>query len=243
MRGNGNNFLDNYYMNKIPGIKHIFFDLDHTLWDFDKNSAIAFFRMFKENDIAVSVEDFLNVYIPINFEYWKYYREARITKEKLRFGRLYKTFSGLGYAIDERMINKLSDDYIRYLPENNHLFEGAHELLKNLNQRYTLHIITNGFEEVQSKKLCNSGIDVFFSTVTTSEAAGVKKPHPKIFNHALGLAGSTILNSVMVGDTYEADIVGAQQVGMQTICFNYHKAELTANERAVSHLLDILDYL
>ncbi len=242
-RGNGNNFLDSYYMNKIPGIKHIFFDLDHTLWDFDKNSELAFDRILKKNRIDVGVDEFLEAYMPINFEYWKFYREAKITKEKLRYARLQKTFAQLGYAIDDRLINRLAEDYILHLPDNNHLFEGTVELLEVLNQNYDLHIITNGFEEVQALKLKNSGIAAFFKTITTSEAAGAKKPDRKIFEHALGLARATVTGSVMIGDTYEADILGARALGMQTICFNYHKASFDAQECTVDKLLDILDYL
>lgn len=243
MKGNGNNFLDSYCMSRIPAIKHVFFDLDHTLWDFDRNSRFAFEHIFRENRINVGLDVFLEVYVPINFQYWKYYRESRITKEKLRYGRLQQSFAKLGYAIDDHLINRLSEDYIKHLTGHNHLFEGTLELLEDLHKKYDLHIITNGFQEVQALKLNKSGMAPYFKTVTTSEAAGVKKPDPKIFDHALRLAGAKNSNSVMVGDTYEADILGAQAVGMQTICFNYHKADLIATERKVERLLDILDYL
>ena len=243
MKGNGNNFLDNLFMSKLPDIKHVFFDLDHTLWDFDKNSAVAFDAIFKKNRIDVPVEEFLNVYIPINFNYWKYFREARITKEQLRYSRLKKTFDGLNVQIDDFLINRLADDYIVHLPQTNHLFDGTLELLAYLNAQYDLHIITNGFEEVQMKKLKNSGIDFYFKSVTTSESVGVKKPDPKIFLHALQQVNATSTQSVMIGDTYEADILGAQGVGMHTICFNYHKADLSKKERVVKELLEIRQFL
>ena len=230
-------------MNRIPDIKDVFFDFDHTLWDFDRNSELAFAHIFLKNRIAVDVKDFLKVYLPINFQYWKYYREGKVTKEKLRYGRLHKSFSQLGYAIDDGLIGRLSDDYIFHLPDNNHLFDGTLELLQKLDQKYNLHIITNGFEEVQALKLKKSGIAPFFKTVTTSEAVGVKKPDRRIFDHALKLACASAPQSIMVGDTYEADIIGARGVGMETICFNYHKADLDAQERTVDRLLDILDYI
>ncbi|MGB3775898.1 MAG: YjjG family noncanonical pyrimidine nucleotidase [Leeuwenhoekiella sp.] len=230
-------------MNKIVDIKHIFFDLDHTLWDFDKNSELAFKHIFEKNKITVPLQEFLEVYKPINFRYWKYYREAKITKEKLRYGRLSNSFSDLGYAIDGQLINKLSDDYINHLPDNNHLFEGTIEMLEILSKKYTLHIITNGFEEIQQLKLRRSKIDHFFKTITTSEAAGAKKPDALIFNFALSNAGATINDSVMVGDTYEADIAGARALGMETIFFNYHNAQPQEGDRVIMRVLEILEHI
>ena len=211
-------------MNKLPGVKHVFFDLDHTLWDFDRNSKLAFETIFEKNKIVVPVEEFLDVYSPINFQYWKYFRESKITKEQLRYGRLKKSFEGLNINIDDYLINKLSDDYITHLPDHNHLFDGALDLLEDLNTKYALHIITNGFEQVQALKLKKSKIDHFFKTVTSSESVGVKKPDVKIFHHALTQAGAQVQESIMIGDTYEADILGAKNIGMRTIFFNYHKA-------------------
>lgn len=230
-------------MTKFRGIKHVFFDLDHTLWDFDRNSELAFQDIFEKNKITITVEDFLKVYIPINFEYWRYYREARVTKEQLRYGRLKKSFDVLQVNIDDFLIDRLSVDYIDHLPRHNKLFDGALELLEELNEKYHLHIITNGFEEVQTLKLQNSKIDHFFKTMTSSEAAGVKKPHAKIFHHALKAANATVTESVMVGDTYDADIIGAQNIGMQTICFNYHKATLKADEIAIDDIKSVRLFL
>lgn len=230
-------------MNKLTDLKDIFFDLDHTLWDFDKNSALAFQHIFKKNKIEVPVDSFLEVYKPINFKYWKYYREAKITKEKLRYGRLHKSFSQLGYSIDDHLIHKLSEDYIVHLPDNNHLFSGAVALLEELSQHFNLHIITNGFEEVQYLKLERSNIGHYFKTLTSSEAAGVKKPDPKIFEMALKQANAKVEHSLMIGDTYEADIMGARKIGMQTILFNYHKETPGPDDRVVNQLVEILDHL
>ena len=230
-------------MHRLQGIKHVFFDLDHTLWDFDRNSELAFQAIFEKNRIDLPVQSFLEVYKPINFEYWKYYREARVTKEQLRYGRLKKSFDKLGIAIDDFLINRLSVDYIDFLPRHNHLFDGALELLDDLNEKYQLHIITNGFEEVQQLKLKNSKIDRYFKTVTSSESAGVKKPDPKIFFQALKIAGAKVEESVMVGDTYEADILGAQNVGMKTIFFNYHNEKYKEGERVVEQIKAVKVYL
>ncbi|WP_144669644.1 YjjG family noncanonical pyrimidine nucleotidase [Dokdonia sp. Hel_I_53] len=224
-------------------IKHVFFDLDHTLWDFDRNSKLAFRKVFEINDLTMPFEDFIEIYVPINKQYWKWYREDRVTKSQLRYGRLLKTFKKLGKPVTDGLIHKLSDDYITYLPENNHLFDGVLELLSYLSEKYSLHIITNGFEEVQQSKIQLSGLSSFFNTITTSENVGVKKPHPKIFQHAIKLANASIENSIMIGDTYEADIVGAQNIKMQSICFNYHKAILPKEVITVNRISDIASHL
>lgn len=228
---------------KLTEVEHVFFDLDHTLWDFDKNSGLAYQKIFEKHQITADLTEFLAVYEPINFQYWKWYREERVTKKQLRYGRLKKAFDALNMPIDDLLIDTLAHDYITHLPENNHLFEGTHELLAYLAPKYQLHIITNGFAEVQQQKLSNSDIIGYFQTVTSSEAVGVKKPNPKIFHHAMGLAGAQPAKSVMIGDTYEADILGAHGVAMPSICFNYHKADLPKEQRVVDKLLDIKAYL
>lgn len=224
-------------------IKHIFFDLDHTLWDFDKNSALAFKRVFLKHNIELELEIFLKAYEPINFKYWKEFRDERVTKEQLRRGRLTDTFKILKKEYPLEMIDLLAHSYIEELPFDNHLFSGTQELLAYLSEKYTLHIITNGFEEVQHLKLKNSNIDHFFDTVTTSEEVGVKKPNPKVFHRALEKAAALSQESVMIGDTFEADILGAEGIGMQTIFYNYRKETLPDSYRVVNNLLEIKKHL
>ncbi len=228
---------------KINNINHIFFDLDHTLWDFDKNSALTFEKIFQINDIRVNLDDFLEVYVPLNLQYWKLYREDKIDKQSLRFNRLDDAFKELETKVKTRMIYKLSDDYIKYLCTFNHLFEGTIEILEYLKPKYKLHIITNGFKEVQKGKLNNANIDHYFETVTNSEMVGVKKPNPKIFNHALEKAKTTAEKSIMIGDNYEADILGALQLGFEAICFNYHNENLNNDVKYVNNLLELKLYL
>ena len=230
-------------MTKFKDIEHIFFDLDHTLWDFDRNSRLAFADIFQKNKIDVAIDDFLEAYEPINFQYWKYYRESRITKEQLRYGRLKNSFKAIGVSIDDHLIDRLSVDYIDYLPKHNYLFDGAVEQLEDLHKRFKLHIITNGFQEVQQLKLQNSKIDHYFKTVTSSESVGVKKPDSKIFLHAMDQAAAVPENSLMIGDNYEADIEGALNVGMRSICFNYHKTELPPAIHKIDFLSEISRYL
>ena len=223
--------------------EHIFFDLDHTLWDFDKNSALTFEKIFELNKLAVNLNDFLEVYVPINFKYWKLYREEKVDKKTLKFSRLNDAFKAMEIDISSRMVHKLSDDYITYLCTFNHLFAGAIDLLDYLTPKYQLHIITNGFKEAQQAKLNQSNIDHYFLTVTNSEMVGVKKPNPKIFHHALHMANATIENSLMIGDNLEADVLGALNIGMDAICFNYHKEILASNIIGVDHLFELKDHL
>ena len=129
--------------------QHIFFDLDHTLWDFDKNSALTFQKLFKRHDIPLSLERFLEVYVPINLNYWKLYREEKINKKALRFSRLDDAFRVLNISVTPELIHILSDEYISFLSTFNHLFDGTLEILEYLKPKYKLHIITNGFKEVQ----------------------------------------------------------------------------------------------
>ena len=201
-------------------VTDIFFDLDHTLWDFEKNSALTFQKILIENSVKVELEDFLEVYIPINFEYWKCFREGKISKENLRFQRLKTTFDTLGYAIPEELIYILSDQYIEYLSSFNHLFPNTTEILDYLRPHYKLHIITNGFQEVQDRKLRSSNIYNYFEHIITSDMAGVKKPDPKIFEMALMKAKVLPQKSLMIGDSLEADILGAKSAGLHTLHFN-----------------------
>ena len=230
-------------MNKKLIVKDIFFDLDHTLWDFDKNSMLAFKRVFKKFKITIEFDAFLKIYEPINVEYWKKYREDKVSKENLRRGRLIDSFNFFDLIYTTEKIDEIADAYIQELPFDNHLFEGALEILDYLILKYKLHIITNGFEEVQHKKLKNSGIDCYFSTVTTSEEVGLKKPNPKVFLTALNKANSLPTQSVMNGDSLEADILGANNIGMQTIFYNYRNESISKKIKSIDSLLEIKNYL
>ena len=224
-------------------IKHIFFDLDHTLWDFDKNSKHTFEKIFIDNEIDLHIDVFLDCYIPINTNYWKLYRENNISKDKLRYGRLNDTFKALQLDVSTKIIYKLSDDYIKFLSSFNFLIEGTIPILQYLKTKYELHIITNGFQEVQNLKLINSNIDGFFNTITNSEMAGVKKPHQKIFQLAINKARTAFDSSIMIGDNLNADIHGALNAGMDAILFNYHKDVVPDGIISIDKLSELKNYL
>jgi len=205
-------------MNKDQ-IKALYFDLDHTLWDFEANSALAFKSLFQEYKIKLDLHQFLEVYIPNNNLYWKRYRVGEIDKETLRFERLKTVFDALNYTTTNALIDNLSDAYIQTLPEYNVLFEGAIETLTALKSNYALHVITNGFQDVQYFKMRNSGLLPFFDSVTDSSSVGVKKPDPRIFEHALTVGQVASNEAVMIGDNLEADVEGALATGMHAIHF------------------------
>ena len=207
-------------------VTDIFFDLDHTLWDFEKNSGLAFNKIFIELNFPFSLDIFLKLYNPINHAQWKLYRENKITQDDLRFNRLNKTFEKLNYSASDDLIENISEKYIIYLSTFPHLFEGAIELLEGLKNRFRLHIITNGFDEVQQFKIKNSGIESFFEFVFTAEKVGFKKPHPEIFIESFKTVNTTAEASIMIGDSFEADILGALNQGMQAIHFNSHNEEI-----------------
>ncbi|MDA8768782.1 YjjG family noncanonical pyrimidine nucleotidase [Winogradskyella sp.] len=222
-------------------IQHIFFDLDHTLWDFDKNSGLTFEKIFEIHEVDVSLEKFLNVYEPINFKYWKLYREEKVTKQELRYGRLKDTFNEIDISLSDQLIDNLSEDYIVYLSSFNYVFDSTYDVLDYLNAKYELHIITNGFEEAQEKKMKASNLRKYFSTVTNSEMVGVKKPNPKIFNFAMDLANAKPEHSVMIGDSLEADIKGAIDVGMQALYFDYKNLDYNDSYQRITHLSALKD--
>jgi YjjG family noncanonical pyrimidine nucleotidase len=228
---------------KTP-ILDVFFDLDHTLWDFEKNSALTIKKILKKNQIPVNPDEFLKHYVPINFKYWELFREDKISKEELRFGRLSEAFSMLDMVIEKDKIVVLSEEYIQFLPENNHLFDGAFEILDYLKPKYNLHIITNGFHEVQNHKITNSKLTPYFSTITNSESAGVKKPNPIIFEFALNQANAKRESSIMIGDCINADVLGALNCGMDAILFS-ELPQIIDNPdiRQINNLLDLRKHL
>ncbi|MBC7640720.1 MAG: noncanonical pyrimidine nucleotidase, YjjG family [Flavobacterium sp.] len=229
-------------MKKYNHITHIFFDLDHTLWDFDKNSEKAFETIFKNNCPEIDINDFIKVYAPINQAVWKLYQKDQITSNQLKYMRLKQSFDAINFEIDDTKIEMIAEDYIRILPENNHLFDGTIEVLEYLKAKYTLHIITNGFADVQNKKLDNSGIRKYFQTITNSENAGAKKPNPIIYDFALNVANARKANAIMIGDCIDADVNGAIEFGIDAIYFNFNNSKVAFGIQQINHLKELLNH-
>ncbi len=206
--------------------KHIFFDLDMTLWDFETNAREAYsdiYTKFELNNRGISsIEKFLKFYLVHNDKLWDQYRKGEIEKEFLRSRRFELTL--LDFGIDDPLLAEdIGMEYITISPLKTNLFPNAHEILNYLKPKYPLYIITNGFEEVQFTKLKYSKLDDYFQFVVTSEEAGCKKPDAGIFKFALQKAGATAGESLMIGDDQEVDVAGAIKVGMDGIFFNPKK--------------------
>ena len=207
----------------MKNYKHIFFDLDRTLWDFDKNSHEAYQEIYEKYNLyqrgVSSFEAFTKSYLRHNDELWALYVEGKIEKSYLTWRRFEVTL--LDFGIDDpELARQIGHEYITISPKKTNLFPNSIETLEYLQQLCSLHIITNGFEEVQFNKLRNAGLDKYFDKVITSEAAGCKKPENCIFNFALEKANALPTESLMIGDDIEVDIIGAQNVGMDTVFFN-----------------------
>ncbi|MEI6060010.1 MAG: YjjG family noncanonical pyrimidine nucleotidase [Bacteroidota bacterium] len=206
--------------------KHIFFDLDHTLWDFERNAEETKRELFETLNLKDrgidNYELFREKYIGINQALWALYREDKIEKDALNFKRFYDTLCLLG--IDDRQLGEaMASGFIEGISSKTYLFPNAMEVLEYLQGKYPLYIITNGFEEVQFSKLRNSGMDRFFKSVITSEEAGVKKPDAEIFHYALRKTGALAQDSLMIGDDLEIDMAGARQLGMDQLYVNHDR--------------------
>ncbi len=203
--------------------KHLFFDLDHTLWDFDRNSAeciTELFDTFRLADVGIgSSDEFSRHFIAINQQLWADYDKNLIEHGYIRQHRFPMVFRALG--VDESAVHAdLNTEYLRLLPRKTHLLESARELLDSLSGRYTMHIITNGFAEIQALKMASSNIAHYFTNIVTSENAKAKKPDPLVFRYALKLSDANVSESLMIGDNYEADIMGAKSIDLDTVFYN-----------------------
>ncbi|MCB2207561.1 MAG: YjjG family noncanonical pyrimidine nucleotidase [Bacteroidetes bacterium] len=203
--------------------KHIFFDLDRTLWDFEATAREAFhdiYTRFKLKEIGVeNVVSFKDHYNHHNEILWTQYREGKLTKDILRGLRFKLTLREFGIE-DDKLAQQIGQHYVQISPLLVNLFPNTHEIMAYLHPKYQLHIITNGFSEVQFVKLKESDLRKYFNKVITSEKAGVKKPDAKIFEYALEQTNAKIDESIMIGDDPEVDILGAKNMGMDQVLFD-----------------------
>jgi putative hydrolase of the HAD superfamily len=207
--------------------KHLFFDLDHTLWDFDANAKIALTEMYSFFNLAslqvAPFESFYQHYLHHNQILWDRYHNGFITSEELKWKRMWRTL--LEFKIgDEKLAKEISENFLEILPIQKGVFPHTFEILDYLTEKnYQLHLITNGFERVQWSKLNNSGLNKYFGHVITSEASNSLKPKKEIFDFALRKTGALVSNSIMLGDNLDADILGAINFGMDSVFVNHLK--------------------
>ena len=224
----------------------MFFDLDHTLWDFETNSRSAIAELYDEMDLqklGFLLDDYWPVYQRCNEYCWDMYRKNQMNKELLRHQRFYLSLKEFGIT-DRQLAKKLGKRYVDMSPFKTALMPGSIEILEYLHPKYPLHIITNGFEEVQFLKMKNSGIEKYFTRIITSEKVGKRKPEPRIFEYALKMAGCDATQAMMIGDNLEIDIQGAINSGLSAIWYNFHQEEIPhLTHPAIHHLDELRNYL
>ena len=208
--------------------KDLFFDLDHTLWDFETNSRETIQELYTTHRLAelgiVDFDGFYSTYSAHNHRLWDRYTKGFIKQEELRWKRVYLSLLDFKVA-NEPLAKEMSQAYLEILPNKKHLFPYTIEILEYLKQKdYKMHLITNGFESVQFKKIKNSGIADYFTEVITSEASNSLKPQKEIFEYTLKNAKATVAKSIMIGDNESADIQGGINIGMDTIFVNHIQA-------------------
>ncbi|MDC8105734.1 YjjG family noncanonical pyrimidine nucleotidase [Chryseobacterium sp. B21-037] len=229
-------------------IQHIFFDLDNTLWDHRKNAYLTIRDLFEKQEITlkynIDFEEFHEVYHEINESLWEKIRDGIIGKEYLRKHRFLNTFKHFGVE-DEQLSDYFEEHFLDKILNHNELVEGALYVLDYLKSKeYTMHIISNGFKEVTERKCILSGIDHYFNTITSADAVGVRKPNPEIFEYSLGRAHANKEESILIGDDWIADAVGAMNFGMDVIFFDVLNENRTEeNVKTIKHLLQIKEYL
>ena len=213
------NERDNNIMKRY---KHLFFDIDRTLWDYETNAREALREMHEKRELnnhSIKFDDFVREFTRYNELLWAKFRHGQIKKPALRDRRFYLTLKKLGVENNDLAL-LLSADYIELSPNQTNLFPEVIETLEYLKPKYHLHIITNGFNEVQFKKLRNCGIEHFFEKIVTSDNAQSQKPNMKIFEYALTSVNAKKIDSLMIGDDWDLDIMGAKSYGFDQVYFN-----------------------
>lgn len=221
--------------------KHLFFDLDRTLWDFDKNSEEAIQDLYDKHGLALKLKVdfsvFYKQYKGINHELWAVYRMGQITKDELRLQRFHNTFRHFNYN-NPVFALAFNDDYVALCSSKSNLIPGSIEVLDYLKPNYVMHVITNGFVEAQEVKMNNSGLSYYFDQVVVSDGLGYRKPDKRIFDYAFEKSGATAENSIMIGDDYGPDVFGAKGVGMDQV---YFTKQLEKDEEATFVIKSLLE--
>lgn len=231
-------------------VRQLFFDLDRTLWDFEANSKRALQHLYESLSLGDTIEHFMHfhhTYIRVNANLWQQYVKGKLSKEALRDNRFKDALAHHGIH-DHQLAQKMSDGYIEMSPKQTALFPGAIETLTELKrQEYRMHIITNGFHEVQHVKLETSGLKSFFDVVLSSESIGFTKPHREIFQEAQRLTNCKPQHAIMIGDDFKADIIGALNANWTAIHFDpeikFKKERNVPRVRSLNELPEVINLL
>lgn len=230
----------------MKNIRHIFFDLDNTLWDHRKNAELTLKDIFareKVNEIYnLDFEEFHKEYFTINEDLWAKIRDGKIDKEYLRKHRFYDSF--LFFGIDDfELSQKFEHDFLDEILQYNELVPGAFEILEYLSEKYTLHILSNGFKEVTFRKTELSGIKNYFKTITSADEIDIRKPNPKIYQYALDKAKVQKEEAIMIGDDWIADVEGAESFGMKAIFFDVFNDDFETEILTIKKLEELKNIL
>ncbi len=228
--------------------KDLFFDLDHTLWDFELNSKETMQELYSNHHIAAlgitDFDAFFNIYTAHNHRLWDRYAKGFIKQEELRWKRIYLSLLDFKIA-NEQLSKDMSLEFLQILPTKKKLFPHTIEILDYLKEKdYKMHLITNGFESVQMQKIKNADIAHYFTEVITSETSNSLKPNKEIFEFALKTANATLSESIMIGDNETADIQGGINIGMDTVFVNHlNVAPTLPATYTITHLKELEELL
>jgi len=220
--------------------KYVFLDLDDTIWDFHVNAKSSLQEIYDNKNFDKhfdSFDQYFEIYAKRNLELWDQYGKGEITKDALSLERFLHPLRQVGVH-DEGLALIMGKEYLDLLPTRSALVPNALKILDYLAPKYQLTIVSNGFIEVQYLKLKKCGLEHYFSHVVLSEEAGALKPDKKIFEHALQLNGAKASETIMIGDSYEADIIGAQNAGIDQIYFRYSQSQA---KQPATFTIDSLD--
>ena len=221
----------------------VFFDLDHTLWDYEKNSMETLTELYYEFGLSkrpkIGLQAFVDTFNKVNSKLWAHYNKGHIDRDAIKDQRFKRIFHSFDIRHDI-MALEMSEEYIARCPTKTHLFPHAEKMLSYLQPRYDLYILTNGFNDIQDVKLKRARLKGFFKEVITSESSGYRKPSTQIFNHSLNVANVSAHEAIMIGDNLNADIIGARNARIDHIYFNPAKHD---HNEAVTHEIDCLSQL
>ncbi|MEP2668096.1 MAG: YjjG family noncanonical pyrimidine nucleotidase [Cyclobacteriaceae bacterium] len=223
------------------------FDLDHTLWDYDKNCAEALNELYEIKNLkdkgVSSFADLLEVFMEMNMQMWDQYDLGIIQRDVIRYQRFHRILLALGVD-DYNLSLEMSSEYVALSPTKKNLLPNAKVVLDYLKEKYNMLIITNGFDDIQATKLASSGISNYFDSVITSETAGHKKPAKEIFDYAMKKGGYQPDDVIMIGDNLNTDIKGAHNASIDSVFFNplkkRHKTDL---KHEISDLIELKSIL
>lgn len=222
-------------------IQHLFFDLDHTLWDYDRSARETLLDIYESLDMAantVSEKEYLTTFHQVNNQLWHLYNHGEIDREYIKKNRFAEIFEKIG--VDTTHSAYASSYFLHHCSTKPYLIDDALTTLQYLHEKYQLHIITNGFTDSQNNKLVHSGIADFFEVIVTSESTGAKKPNPEIFYHSMQEANADASNSAMIGDNPRTDIAGAKEVGMSSVLYDPSGNKRSMADVSIQSLIELI---